>query len=70
MPATCAPSTRARTRSGCCSSTAPGLDDPYRILEGEGTQTRFIRVRESADQLAATIAGYVRDAIVERLFRR
>jgi len=46
------------------------LDDPYRILEGEGTQTRFIRVREPADQLAATIADYVRDAVAERLFRR
>jgi hypothetical protein len=46
------------------------LDDPERLLEGAGTQTRFIRVRERDDGLAAGIGRYVRAAVAERLFRR
>jgi hypothetical protein len=46
------------------------LDDREGLLEGAGTQTRFIRVRERDDRLAAAIGRYVHDAVAERLFRR
>jgi hypothetical protein len=46
------------------------LDDPHGILTGEGTQTRFISVRQSSDNLAVVINEYVRDAVAERLFHR
>ncbi len=46
------------------------LDDPEGLLEGAGTQTRFIRVRERDARLAATIGRYVRAAVAERLFGR
>jgi hypothetical protein len=46
------------------------LEDPERLLEGVGTQTRFIRLRERDDPLAATIGRYVHAAVAERLFRR
>jgi hypothetical protein len=46
------------------------LHDREHLLEGAGTQTRFIRVRERNDRLAAAIGRYVQDAVAERLFRR
>jgi hypothetical protein len=46
------------------------LDDPEGLLEGAGTQTRFIRVRERDGRLAAAIGRYVHGAVAERLFRR
>jgi len=46
------------------------LNDPERLLEGAGTQTRFIRVRERDDRLAGAIGRYVHAAVAERLFRR
>jgi hypothetical protein len=46
------------------------LDDPEDLLEGAGSQTRFIRVRERDDRLAAAIGRYVHNAVAERLFRR
>jgi hypothetical protein len=46
------------------------LDDPEGLLEGAGTQTRFIRVRERDGRLAAAIGRYVHAAVAERLFRR
>jgi hypothetical protein len=46
------------------------LDDRESLLEGAGTQTRFIRVRERDDRLAAAIGRYVHAAVAERLFRR
>ena len=46
------------------------LDDRESLLEGAGTQTRFIRVRERDDRLAAAIGRYVYAAVAERLFRR
>jgi hypothetical protein len=46
------------------------LNDQERRLEGLGTQTRFIRVRQRNDPLAAAIERYVHDAVAERLFRR
>ena len=46
------------------------LEDREGLLEGAGTQTRFIRVRERDDRLAAAIGRYVHDAVAERLFRR
>jgi hypothetical protein len=46
------------------------LDDREGLLEGAGTQTRFIRIRERDDGLAVAIGRYVHDAVAERLFRR
>jgi hypothetical protein len=46
------------------------LEDPERLFDGAGTQTRFIRVRERDDPLAAAIGRYVHAAVAERLFRR
>jgi hypothetical protein len=46
------------------------LDDPEGLLEGAGTQTRFIRIRVEDELLAAAISRYVHDAMAERLFRR
>jgi hypothetical protein len=46
------------------------LDDPEGLLEGAGSQTRFIRVRERDQLLAAAIGRYVHAAVAERLFRR
>jgi len=46
------------------------LDDPERLLEGTGSQTRFIRVRARSEPLAAAISRYVHAAVAERLFRR
>jgi hypothetical protein len=43
---------------------------PRGLLEGAGTQTRFIRVWERDDRLAAAIGWYVHAAVAERLFRR
>jgi hypothetical protein len=46
------------------------LQDREGLLEGTGSQTRFIRVGERDDRLAAAIGRYVHDAVAERLFRR
>jgi SAM-dependent methyltransferase len=46
------------------------LDDPEGLLEGAGTQTRFIRIREEDELLAVAIGRYVHDGVAERLFRR
>ena len=45
------------------------LEDPHDILTGDGTQTRYIRIRSSDPELASRIDEYVRAAIAERLFR-
>jgi hypothetical protein len=44
------------------------LGDEERLLEGAGRQTRFIRVRERDDALAAAIGRYVQAAVAQRLF--
>ena len=46
------------------------LEDHEGRLEGAGTQTRFIRMRERNDQVAGAIGQYVHAAVAERLFRR
>jgi hypothetical protein len=46
------------------------LDDPEGLLEGEGTQTRYVTVRAVEDRLAETVGHLVRDAVAQRLFRR
>jgi hypothetical protein len=46
------------------------LKDDERLLEGAGSQTRFIRVREGNDPLAAAIGRYVRAAVAQRLSKR
>jgi hypothetical protein len=46
------------------------LQDQEHLLEGAGSQTRFIRVRARSDPLAAAIGRYVHAAVAERLFRR
>jgi hypothetical protein len=46
------------------------LEDPERLLKGDGSQTRFIPVREPSEHLAATIGRYVAAAVADRLFRR
>jgi hypothetical protein len=45
-----------------------GLPDPEHVLQGEGKQTRFIRVEGRDDALARTIELYVQQAIGQRLF--
>jgi hypothetical protein len=45
------------------------LSDPHGILEGGGTQTRIIRIRDRGDSLGEAIGGYVSEAVGERLFR-
>jgi hypothetical protein len=45
------------------------LRDDEGLLEGAGSQTRFIRVRERNDPLAAAIGRYVRAAVAQRLFQ-
>jgi hypothetical protein len=46
------------------------LDDPEGLLEGEGTQTRYLTIRAVDRRLAEAIANLVHDAVAERLFRR
>ena len=46
------------------------VDDPYGVLTGEGSQVRFIAIREKTDDVALVIEEYVRAAVVERLFHR
>jgi hypothetical protein len=46
------------------------LDDPHRILQGEGSQTRFIPITKRNNELAAVLQQYVNAAVAERLFRR
>jgi hypothetical protein len=46
------------------------LADPHGVLEGQGTQTRFVRVRSGDTDLAAVLGDYVRQAVADRLFRR
>jgi hypothetical protein len=46
------------------------LRDDEGLLEGAGSQTRFIRVRERNDLLAAAIGRYVQAAVAQRLFQR
>jgi hypothetical protein len=46
------------------------LDDREGLLEGAGTQTRFIRIRGRDEGLAVAIGRLVHDAVAERLFRR
>jgi hypothetical protein len=70
-PAMCAPSTHAsRTRSAAAVRAWRPPGRPRGLLEGAGTQTRFIRVWERDDRLAAAIGWYVHAAVAERLFRR
>jgi predicted metal-dependent HD superfamily phosphohydrolase len=46
------------------------LPDPDHLFEGQGTQTRFVRVTAPDDDLARSISSYVRGAVADRLFRR
>jgi hypothetical protein len=46
------------------------LDDAEGLLEGDGTQTRYVTVRAPEHRLAVGIGGLVRDAVAKRLFRR
>jgi hypothetical protein len=46
------------------------LDDRDGLLEGTGSQTRFIPVRSRSDEQAAVLRRYVQEAVAERLFRR
>jgi hypothetical protein len=46
------------------------LPDPDGLLQGSGSQTRFMPVREQSDALAAAIGRYVHDTVGEQLFRR
>jgi hypothetical protein len=46
------------------------LRDDEGLLEGAGSQTRFIRVRERNDPLGAAIGRYVHAAVAQRLFQR
>jgi hypothetical protein len=46
------------------------LHDPEGLLEGEGTQTRYVTVRANDKRLAELFGALVRDAVAERLFRR
>jgi hypothetical protein len=46
------------------------LQDDVGLLEGAGSQTRFIRVRERNDPFGAAIGRYVHAAVVQRLFHR
>jgi hypothetical protein len=46
------------------------VDDPEGLLEGDGTQTRFLTVTAPDDALAAPMRRLVLDAVAERLFRR
>jgi hypothetical protein len=39
----------------------PALEDPDRVLEGEGSQTRHVAVRAAEDRLAATVGHLVCD---------
>ena len=45
------------------------LEDPDGLLEGDGRQTRWMRVRDADAALAAAIARCLGDAIAERLTR-
>jgi hypothetical protein len=45
------------------------LKDPDRILQGEGSQTRFIPITKRNNELAAVLQQYVNAAVAERLFR-
>jgi hypothetical protein len=46
------------------------LKDDEGLLEGAGSRTRFIRVRERNDPLGAAIGRYVHAAVAQRLFQR
>lgn len=45
------------------------LPDPDSILRGDGTQTRFVSVREPDAALREQIAAYVQQAVAQRLLR-
>jgi hypothetical protein len=44
------------------------MADPERVLLGEGTQTRFLRIDGVGEETAALISRYVQQAVAERLF--
>jgi hypothetical protein len=46
------------------------MADPDHVLEGDGSQTRFVRVREPSDGTAALIHRLVQQAVAERLLYR
>ncbi len=46
------------------------LRDPDGVLEGNGKQTRFLRVRAANEENAARIAALVQQAVAERLLYR
>jgi hypothetical protein len=46
------------------------LSDPEGLLEGEGTQTRYVPVRAPDENAVPALSELVRDAVAERLFRR
>jgi hypothetical protein len=46
------------------------LPDPERILLGEGSQTRFIRIAEPDPALRDRIVAYVQQAVAQRLLDR
>jgi hypothetical protein len=43
------------------------MADPERVLQGDGTQTRFIRVASGGDATRGTIERLVQQAVAERL---
>jgi hypothetical protein len=45
------------------------LEDPERVLEGDGARTRYVRVGEADPALAPVLGRLVTAAVAERLFR-
>jgi hypothetical protein len=43
------------------------MPDPDRILQGDGKQTRFVRVSAVTPELRAQIVAYVHQAVAQRL---
>jgi hypothetical protein len=46
------------------------LSDPRELLEGAGTQTRYVSLRGADESVVPALTELVRDAVAERLFRR
>jgi hypothetical protein len=44
------------------------MTDPEGVLLGDGAQTRFLRVDEPSEEMAALIDRYVQQAVAQRLF--
>ena len=46
------------------------MPDPEGVLMGDGKQTRFIRIDDATDEVAALVDRYVQQAIAQRLLDR